>query len=352
MNNIVEKNDFKELYNRMNDYSYLEGKTVLLAGGTSFLFSYFIKSLLYYNEYQAIKKIRLIVVVRDEYKAKTIYKSYLDETSLTIIANDVINPITVDAKIDIIIHAASQASPKYYGVDPVGTFNANVIGTFNLLEFAKEKKVKDFIFISSGEVYGSINKEAVNEADFGYIDCTNLRSCYSEGKRAGETLCVSYAHQYGINVKIIRLYHTYGPGMPFDDGRVFADFAKNIIKKENIVLRSEGKAVRAFCYVTDMIDGLLRVLFFGEQANAYNIANPVQSYSIVELAEILANEFKDFGIKLIKEFRSNDINYLETLNAVCLPDISKAAALGFAPSITIQDGFRRVVAHYNLRYEN
>ena len=141
--NTIQKKDFEELYNRINDYTYLDGKTILLAGGTSFLFSYFVKSLLYYNEHKAGKKLRLIVVVRNEHKARLIYKDYLNNAALTVISSDVIKPIIVDDNIDIIVHAASQASPKYYGIDPVGTFNANAIGTFNLLEFAKEKQVKD-----------------------------------------------------------------------------------------------------------------------------------------------------------------------------------------------------------------
>ena len=150
---------------------------------------------------------------------------------LKFLVQDVCEKIIIDSKIDFIIHAASQASPKFYGKDPVGTINANVIGTINLLELAKRNKVEKFLYFSSSEVYGNLNEEDIptKEDKFGSIDPCNVRSCYSEGKRAGETICISWKHQYSIPVVIVRPFHTYGPGMDLNDGRVYADFIKNIV---------------------------------------------------------------------------------------------------------------------------
>lgn len=343
----IEREDFEYIYTSNIDYNYLDGKTLLIVGGTSFLFSYFVKSLLYYNIKKARKPVNIVVIVRNMRKAALVYAEYLNNRFLTIIQHDVINSITLDIKIDIIIHAASQASPKYYGIDPVGTLNANVIGTYNLLEFAKKNKISDFLFISSGDVYGVVEKKYVAETDFGHIDCCNLRSCYSEGKRAAETMCISYSYQYGVNTKIIRLFHTYGPDISFDDGRVFADFAKNIINAENIVLKSEGTAIRSFCYVADMLDGLLRVLFYGKCGNAYNISNPNETYSIKELAVKLVDFFAEKKIKVIMDIRNPSKEYIESFNAGRIADILKITALGFVPKITILEGFKKIVDHYN-----
>lgn len=341
--NKIEKEDFEYILSKDIDLSILEDKTILIAGANSFIFSYLAKFFLYYNSTKAKKKINLSCLARDKEKANKKFSKHKDIEELKIIEQDVVSPIKHQGKADIIIHAASQASPHYYSKDPAGTINANLIGAFNLLNFAKDNGSNEFLFISSGEVYGKTDKEEISETDYGYIDCTDIRSCYSEGKRAAETMSICYGAQHNINVKIARLFHTYGPEMPTDDERVFADFSRAIKNRKNIEIKSSGTNVRSFCYVSDLIDGLLRILTKGQKNEAYNIANPKQSMSIAVLAEKLEKEFSDYGIKAVISKRDKTSNYLESPIKNSIPSIKKMELLNFNPEITVEKGFRKVI---------
>lgn len=345
--NLVLKEDFERICSSNTDLEYFEGKTVLITGGTSLLFSYFVKMLLFNNNYKDhINKTKVIITIRNEKKAHDIYQDYLDDKNLSIIKIDLMKPIELDSHIDIIVHAASQASPKYYGIDPCGTINANTIGTYNLLEFARKYDITDFLYISSSEVYGVTDKDIVSETDFGYLDCMNVRSCYAEGKRAGETMCVAYSLQYGIKTKIARFYHTYAPNMPLDDGRIFADFANNILNRKDIVLNSDGSAIRCFCYVSDAMEAIMRIIVKGESATAYNVANPKEEYSIKELAEILCKTFADRNIKVIINNNNIKNGYIPSIVSKSVPSIEKLKTLCFEPHITVVEGFKKVIKSY------
>ena len=177
--------------------------------------------------------------------------------------------------VDYIIHAASQANTKLFYSDPVGTLSANTIGTYNLLKYANEKKVKGFLFFSSGAVYGdtSIATEFIKENQYYQIDPLEITSCYSESKKMAENMCFSFYKQFNLPIKIIRIGHTYGPGINLNDGRVFSDFIKNILDNKDLVIKSDGEAKRAFCYITDAINAFFLVLFNGKSGEAYNMSN-------------------------------------------------------------------------------
>src|SRR5262249_53731189 len=159
-----------------------------------------------------------------------------------LIVQDVCQPVTIDGPVDYIVHAASQASPKYFGRDPVGTLSANVLGTRHLLELARQKQSRGFLYFSSAEVYGQLDPARIPapESACGPVDPLDVRSCYAESKRMGETMCVCWAYQYGVPARIVRPFHTYGPGMALDDGRVFSDFVAAIVQERDIVLTSNG----------------------------------------------------------------------------------------------------------------
>jgi len=248
----------------------------------------------------------------------------------------------------MILHAASQASPKYFGTDPVGTLNANVLGTYNLLELAREKRSEEFLFFSTGEVYGEVDEARmpIREDGYGYVDPVNVRSCYAESKRMGETMCVAWSHQHGVPVKIVRPFHTYGPGMRLDDGRVFADFVANVVQGQDIVMKSDGSAIRAFCYVADATVGFFEVVRKGGNREAYNIGNDKGEASILELANVLANLFPDRPLKIIRKETLSGNQYLQSkINRAC-PDISKVRALGWEPRYSVEEGFRRTVRSF------
>ena len=261
--NTIRDTDIEEIISEKLDWNYFAGKYILVTGANGMIPSYIVYTLLGLNEIILKNNpLKVFGLLRNREKAESKFQKLLDRKDFCLIVEDISKFKEFNERFDIIIHAASQASPKYYGIDPVGTLKANTIGTMNLLELARKNNTERFLFVSSGEVYGVLDGLVtnINENYTGNVDCTNVRSCYAESKRMGETMCVSYAHQYGIHTNMIRLAHTYGPGCALDDGRVFADFTKNILNNENIKINSDGSALRCFMYVTDMIKGLFYVL--------------------------------------------------------------------------------------------
>ena len=345
--NKILQNDLKEIFESRSDWSIFKNSTILISGANGFLPAYLVYFFQYLNSNKYSFNIKIIALVRNKDKAVRKFQDF-DKDFFTLIVQDVSKPINIKDKIDYIIHAASQASPKYYGVDPVGTLSPNILGTINLLELAKNNNIKSFLFFSSGEVYGQLSEDQIpiKENSFGYIDPTNLRSCYAESKRMGENICISYMHQYNIPIKIVRPFHTYGPGMLLDDGRVFADFVSNIVKNEDIVLESDGEARRAFCYLSDATEGFLKVLLNGENGEAYNIGNPFEEYKIVELAEIMIKLYPHKNLKILFKNKTQNINYLKSPLTRSSPDISKSISIKWQPSISAKEGFKRTIESF------
>ena len=345
--NKILQNDLREIYESRKDWSMFTNSTILITGANGFLPAYLVYFFQYLNYTNSNYKIKVIGLVRNEHKAKICFEN-IDNNFFKLHVQDVSLPISINDKVDFIIHAASQASPKYYGIDPVGTLNANVLGTINLLEFAKKNPIKSFLYFSSGEVYGQLSEDQIpiNENSYGYLDPTNVRSCYAESKRMGENICISYMHQYNIPAKIVRPFHTYGPGMLLDDGRVFADFVSNIVKNQDIVLKSDGEASRAFCYLSDATEGFLRVMLNGENGEAYNIGNPYEQYKIIELAEIMINLYPNKKLKIIFENKKTTTKYLKSPLTSSSPDIKKANSINWKPSVSAIEGFKRTVESF------
>lgn len=346
INPIVEE-DLKFIIKSNNFWSSFEGKNLLITGANGFLPAYMVETLLYLNENQFEEKTNVYALVRDEKKALERFYRYKNFKELNFIVQDVCKPLHINEKLHFIIHAASQASPKFYLKDPVGTLCTNVIGTYNLLKLAKKNKVESFLFFSSGEVYGEVNKDKIpiEEDSYGYLDPTDVRSCYGESKRMGETMCVSWFKQYGIPTKIIRPFHTYGPGMKLNDGRVFADFVANILKREDILMKSDGKSTRSFCYLADAVSAYFNILINGENAEPYNVGNDSGEISILNLAETLVKLFPDYNLKVIRKKRK-DANYLESKIKRSSPDISKIRSIGWKPHYSVEKGFKRTVQSF------
>ncbi|MEO6629860.1 MAG: NAD-dependent epimerase/dehydratase family protein, partial [Aquihabitans sp.] len=182
----------------------------------------------------------------------------------------------------------------------------------------------------------------------GRLDPASVRACYAEGKRAGENLCVAYAHQYGIPTRIVRPFHTYGPGMALGDGRVFSDFMGDVVARRDIVVKSDGLAVRPFCYVGDATRAFFTALLLGANGAPYNVANPAAEMSVAELAETLVAAFPERTLKVVRQARHPDDSYLETTLARASLDISKLQKLGWEPGIGIAEGFRRTARSFGV----
>jgi UDP-glucuronate decarboxylase len=322
------------------------GSTILVAGANGFLPAYMVETLLYLNE-AANTSCRVIGLVRNREKAQARFRHLLSREDLSLHVQDVTAPIEVTGPIDFVIHAASQASPKYYGKDPAGTLLANTFGTHNLLELARKRKTRGFLFFSSGEVYGKpIKMTPISEDDYGTLDPMDVRSCYGESKRLGETMCVAWYQQYGVPTKIVRISHTYGPGLDLDDGRVFADFVANIVRDQDILLKSDGSARRPFCYLADATAAFFTVLLRGENGHAYNVANEESDISIADLARLLVQLFPERHLSVKFTGATSVAGYIPAVIQGGLPNTTKIRKLGWRPTTGLEEGFRRTIRSF------
>lgn len=347
--NPIIQEDLATIVSASLPWEDLSGATILVTGAAGFLPAYMVKTLLFLNQFVLAKPARIIALVRNADRAQERFASYLGSSNFEIVVQNVSDPLTFQDPFDYAIHAASQASPVYYRTDPVGTLSANVIGTYHLLTAAQKYATRGFLFFSSGEIYGIVKDGSVPvaEHDGGFLDPTDVRSCYGESKRMGETMCVAWAQQFGVPTRIVRPFHTYGPGMRLDDGRVFADFVRDILKGGPIVLQSDGSARRSFCYLADATLGFFTALLKGKTGEAYNVANPDGECGIAELADRLAAAYRSEGVKVERHVRADSI-YVPSPIASTVPNVEKLKALGWRTSWTIEDGFRRTVESYRL----
>lgn len=327
------------------DWKAFDNKRVLVTGASGFLPAYIVETLLHLKRTSGID-VHVTALVRNRENFTARFVHHLDNPNLSVLVQDVAKPISLVLPHHFIIHAASQASPKYYGVDPVGTLSANVLGTMQLLELARNHPVISFMYFSSGEVYGETQSVPTKEQDYGYIDPTSVRSCYAESKRMAENMCVSWHAQYNVPTKIIRPFHTYGPGMRLDDGRVYADFVRDVIENRPIVVKSAGTATRAFCYLADATAGFFTVLLKGENGVPYNVGNSQAEISVLDLANLLAGLYPEKQLKVIKEHIQRD--YLQSPISRNCPDASRIKSLGWEPKTSLADGFKRTIESYSI----
>lgn len=346
MNRIVREDIESIIDSSCVDWNTFKGKTVLITGANGMLPSYMALTFLRLNQRFDLN-IKLICLVRNKAKADIVFSDFIGDKNLDFIVQDVSSPISYEGELHYIIHAASQASPKYYGIDPVGTAKANLLGTINLLELARTKSLESFLFFSSGGIYGDFNEDdsVMVEDSYGIIDPIKVRSCYFEGKRMAENLCVDYNYQYGIPTKIVRVFHTLGPNVNLTDGRAFSDFCNSIINNRDIVLKSDGSVERSFCYITDAVKGYFKVLTNGRCAYPYNVGNPYNLISIKSLAYLLVELYSYKKLHVRVSIDCNDITYFAMKTNVKrnIPSISRLEKLGWVPTVPIADTFKRVI---------
>lgn len=332
--------DARDIAGRNLPWEQLKDSTVLITGASGFIAAYMVYTLLCRNDLFN-DNIRILALVHTKEKAFARFSDILDRSDFKIISGDVCNSFVSELKADFIIHAASPASVMAYSKDPLGTLNANIIGTKNILETAKGCNSKGVVFISSGMVYGRFgSNEPIDECSFEPSDSTDCLNVYCEAKRAGEMYCACYHKQYGIPVKIVRLFGIYGPGEHIVSGRASVCFANDVYNGRDIILKSAGESIRSFCYVADAAAAVFTVLLKGDAGCAYNVGSDIDVLSIYELAQYYVAAAKDKKLNVIlSEGQSSSKDNIDSF----MPDLTKLYSLGWKQHINIKDGIQRVL---------
>ena len=339
----------------------MAGKRLLITGGAGFLGYYLVQAVLHFNE-TAPAADRIAVTVWDNFARGT--PAWLTDlqgrSGLQLERRNLIEPLPERmGDYQFIVHAAGIASPIYYRKYPLQTIDANINGLRNLLDYSVRqaeagRPVEGFLFYSSSEIYGDPAPEAIpTPEDYrGNVSCTGPRACYDESKRFGETICVTFARQYGVHVTMARPFNNYGPGLKITDGRVLPDFAREVLAGRDIVMYSDGSPTRTFCYSADAICGYYKVLMNGRPGEGYNIGIEKPEISMARLADLVVETGRElFGYsgKVVRQ-RNPEADYLvDNPNRRC-PTIEKARKeLGYNPTVSIEDGLRRSLTwyHYN-----
>ena len=351
IHNPIIAADVDEIISNDLPWETLRGKTILVTGASGMIPSYVVYSLLGLNDKYGLD-IHIIALVRNESKAKRILGDVLNRSDISLLVHDVCDKFDIDGSVDYIFHGGSSAKPSEHKTTPTSTIRANLTGTFNLLDLATQKHSQAFILMSSSEVYGQVadDTEKIKETDYGTIDILNPRACYSEGKRAAETICTCFAAQYGIDCKLPRFAHIYGPGLALDDGRVQADFASHVFYGKDIVLNSDGSSKRAYTYVADAVSGVFYILLKGHEM-AYNVADSSNIISIKELAEAFIAARPEKHLQLTFNIPDKDLGIYNPAKFIGL-DGSRLEALGWIPKTDIAHGCDKMLANYEFTYSN
>ena len=282
----------------------LAGKSLMITGAAGLVCSAVVDIIFRYNDTHD-KKIQVLAAGRWPEEMSGRFGDLVNRDDFTFVVYDASKTDNViDVHSDYIIHGASNASPNMIVKEPVETMMSNFLGMKYLLDYAKDQGTKRILYISSSEVYGEKEgSEPYREGQYGYIDLLKARNAYSVGKRAAETLCASYADEYGVESVIVRPGHIYGPTASPYDNRVASAWSYAVAKGEDIVMKSDGSQIRSYCYCLDCASAMLKVLLCGENCHAYNISNPDSIISIKQMAEILV---KSAGVKLRMELPTDE----------------------------------------------
>lgn len=304
---------------------------ILIAGGAGFLGSHLCENL--------FKSGHEIICIDNLHTGRIEnIKHLLDEKSFKFIDYNIIEPLDINC--DLIMNFACPASPVHYQLDPLFTIKTCFIGTLNLLENAKKYQAR-FLQASTSEVYGDPNTSPQQESYWGNVNPIGIRSCYDEGKRSAETLCTDFSRMNDIDLRIIRIFNTYGPNMLPNDGRVVSNFIVQCLNNEDITVFGDGTQTRSFCYVDDLVDGIIKTAFHEAEIDGpVNLGNP-NEFKVAELANKIKTMTNSNSKISYKDLPSDDPKQR-------CPDISKAnLLLGWKPEVTLEKGLIRTIEYFS-----
>ena len=303
-------------------------KRNLITGGAGFLGSHLAKQLL--------KKGEEVICLDNFFTGtKENINELIKQKNFELIRHDITEPIKVE--VDKIWHLACPASPNHYQFNPIKTSKTCFMGTYNMLGLAKRIGAK-FLLASTSEVYGDPEEHPQRESYRGSVNTTGIRSCYDEGKRVAETLCADYQRIHGVDTRIMRIFNTYGPNMRFDDGRVVSNFIVQALRNEKITLYGDGNQTRSFCYVDDLVEGMI-LLMDSNYQYPMNIGNPTE-FSIKELANLIRNLVNPHIDFEYKELPEDDPKQRK-------PSIDLAKKiLDWEPYVELEEGLKKTISWF------
>jgi nucleoside-diphosphate-sugar epimerase len=322
------------------EFEMLQGQTILITGATGLLGSNVVKYLVGQNR-QLERPVKILALIRNREKVERLFGN---AENIVYIVGDVREKLSVEQPVDYVVHTASQTASKAFIHEPVETIDTALVGTRNVLELAREKRAKKMLYLSTMEVYGApTTDEKITEEHETNLNTMAVRSSYPESKRMCEALCCAYSKEYAVPVSVLRLTQTFGPGVTYNDGRVFAEFARCAIEKRDIVLHTKGETKRNYLYTVDAVKAILTVLLKGESGQAYNVANEATYCSIYEMAQMVAEKCAGGAIKVRVEVEDESkFGFAPTLKMNL--DTSKLQRLGWRPEVGLEEMFHDLIA--------
>lgn len=308
-------------------------KTIVVTGGAGFLGSHLCDRLV---------KDNMVICVDNFFTgSKKNVEHLLDNPNFKIVNHDIIEPLFLDdEKIDEIYNLACPASPVHYQFNAIRTIKANILGVVNMLGLAIKHKAR-ILQASTSEVYGDPLEHPQKESYFGNVNCIGVRSCYDEGKRCAETLMFDYHRQNNVDIKVVRIFNTYGSRMARDDGRVVSNFITQAISGKDITIYGDGKQTRSFCYVSDLIEGIVKMMGSVGFLGPVNLGNP-NEFTVLELAEKIIYLSGSKSKIVFKELPSDDPKQRQ-------PDISLAKEnLDWMPVVELENGLRNTIEFFRI----
>lgn len=345
----ILKQDFCQLAIRLKDtLAKLENKKILVVGASGAISSYFCKFLIY-SLRERLASFKLTLTVRNEKSLKKCY-SENEQAFFDTVFLDVKEPFNINnSSYDYIIFAAGNADPKNIIANPLDIINTNYLGLYNTIEFAKKQDKTKILFFSTREIYGLVpNTTVIEETDVGVLDPLNFRSCYPEVKKLCENMLECATESYeNISYSIFRLAHVYGPGMNIqNDGRIMNDLVEMAVKAKGIKLLSDGSAVRAFCYVSDAVAGILVAMVTDSQKSVFNLANETEPKSIRDIVALIQQLFPERvpTIEYSDKTNANTKGYFFTARTEL--STKRLESLGWKPEISLKEGIEKTIFSY------
>lgn len=348
----VNSRDLNQIIKRIGkEAKALSGKTILISGGSGFVGTYINTVLYLLNKKHLSKKCRVISIDNYITGSRRNFLTEIKDNNFEFLDYDIRLPVVTNEKIDYVIHAAGLASPVHYKKFPLETIESAILGAKNLLELSRITRPESFLFFSSSEIYGDPEPASIPtpETYHGRVSSVGPRACYDESKRLAETLCMTYYQVYGTPVRIVRPFNLYGPGMRHTDRRVVPTFLYKGLIGQSLPVHDKGTQTRTFCYITDAVIALLKVLISGRDGEVYNVGNDKPELDMYELATIISGLFKN---KIKPRRRKFPGDYPGGEPQRRCPDLTKIKEeLGYKPEVNLKDGLKRTLDWFKLEYK-